>query len=364
MINVTKPYLPSKSKYEKYVNGIWKRGWLTNNGPLLRDLESQLKQMLQVKHLLLTSNGTVALQIAIRALGLKGEVITTPFSYVATTSSIVWEHCTPVMVDICPRTLMIDPHKIEEAITPATTGILATHVFGGMCEVELIEEIASKNNLRVIYDAAHCFGTTLNGRSAFGFGDIATTSFHATKLFHTIEGGAVITDSDELFDRLVQLRNFGHITATEFGGLGINAKNSEFHAAMGLSILDDVPAIIEERKQISHRYDRNFLGSALSSPVIREGCNVNYAYYPVILPSEHHLLHIVFELNKSNVFPRRYFYPSLDNLSYVERKGFVPLSNDVASRILCLPLYNGLSKEEVDMIAAIVIAALGSFASA
>lgn len=358
MINVSKPYMPPKGRYQKYINGIWKRGWLTNNGPLLRDLEHQLKETLGVKHLLVTSNGTIALQLAIRALELKGEIITTPFSYVATTSSIVWEHCTPIMVDICPHTLMIDPSQIEKAITPLTTGILATHVFGGLCEVDVIEEIASRHNLKVIYDAAHCFGTTFREKSAFSFGDIATTSFHATKLFHTIEGGAVMTNSDELFDRLVQLRNFGHVTATEFGGLGINGKNSEFHAAMGLSILKDVPQIIQERKLLTSRYDANFLNSPASSPEVKDGCRKNYAYYPIILPSEEHLFRVVFELNKDNVFPRRYFYPSLDNLSYVEGEFSVPVSNDISRRILCLPLFNGLSVEEVDMISGIVNEAL------
>ena len=231
MINVTKPFLPEIEEYITYLRGIWDRNWLTNNGPLVNDLELKLKEYLNVKHLLYLGNGTIALQIAIKALGLKGEIITTPFSYVATTSAIVWEGCDPVFADIDKDTFNIDPAKIEQAITDKTTGILATHVFGNPCDIDAIQKIAVKHNLKVIYDAAHCFGTHYKGKSVYNYGDVSTASFHATKLFHTIEGGAVITNNAELLKKMAYMRNFGHETAETFAGVGINGKNSEFHAA-------------------------------------------------------------------------------------------------------------------------------------
>ena len=254
MINVTKPFLPPQEEYGVFLDGIWSRNWLTNNGPLVRELETNLKKYLGVPEMLYLNNGTIAIQIAIKALSLTGEIITTPFSYVATTSSIVWEGCRPVFVDIDANSFNIDPAKIEEAITPHTTGILATHVFGNPCDIDAIESIAAKHNLKVIYDAAHCFGTTYNGRSIYHYGNISTTSFHATKLFHTIEGGGVFTSDLELLKRMSYFRNFGHKTPEEFEMVGINAKNSEFHAAMGLSILPHMPSILESRKKISQLY--------------------------------------------------------------------------------------------------------------
>ena len=226
MINVTKPFLPPYEEYEQYLKGIWDRVWLTNNGPLVNDLELKLKSFLGVDHLLFLSNGTIALQIAIKALKLKGEIITTPFSFVATTSSIVWEECEPVFVDIDPASLNINPALIEAAITPKTTAILATHVFGNPCDIEAIEKIAAKHNLKVIYDGAHAFGTTYKGRSVFEYGDICTTSFHATKLFHTTEGGAVVTKDAALLREMSFLRNFGHNGPDTFATIGINGKNS------------------------------------------------------------------------------------------------------------------------------------------
>lgn len=201
MIPVTKPFLPPLEEYYKLVQSIWERQWLTNNGPLVNELELKLKEYLNVPHLIYVTNGTIALQIAIKALGLKGEIITTPFSYVATTSSIVWEGCTPIFVDIDPNTFNIDPTKIEAAITNETSAILATHVYGNPCDIEKIQEIADRYNLKVIYDAAHCFGTKYKGKSIFEFGDVSTTSFHATKLFHSIEGGAIITKDPDLLKK-------------------------------------------------------------------------------------------------------------------------------------------------------------------
>ena len=253
MIPVTKPFLPPIEEYQKYTEGIWQRNWLTNNGPLVNELELKLKDYLQVPHLLFLNNGTIAIQIAIKALQLKGDIITTPFSYVATTSSIVWEGCQPVFVDIDKHTFNIDASKIEAAITPNTSAILATHVYGNPCDIDAIAAIAKKHNLKVIYDAAHCFGTKYKGKSVFAYGDVCTTSFHATKLFHTVEGGAVFCNDADLLRKMAQLRNFGHDGPEHFNEVGINGKNSEFHAAMGLANLKYIQQIwIQEKTKLSN----------------------------------------------------------------------------------------------------------------
>jgi len=354
MINVTKPFLPPKEEYNKYLDGIWKREWLTNNGPLVNELELKLKEYLKLPHLLFVSNGTIAIQIAIKALDLKGEIITTPFSYVATTSSIVWEGCEPVFVDIDEETLNIDPKKIEAAITPQTSAILATHVFGNPCDVDAIEAIAQKHNLKVIYDAAHCFGTSLRGESLFKFGDISTTSFHATKLYHTIEGGAIITQSPQLLKVMAYQRNFGHAGPEKFDGLGVNGKNSEFHAAMGLVNLSYINDILESRKKVCDYYDHKLKGLRKMRPKLHPDCSYNYAYYPIVMESEEILLRSVEKLNAQWIFPRRYFYPSLSSLPYVKPQQ-TPITDDISKRILCLPLYYDLSFEEVDLISRILL---------
>ena len=248
MIPVTKPFLPPQQIYHSYLEGIWKRQWLTNMGPLASQLEMELKTFLDLKHLLFVTNGTVALQMAIKALDLKGEIITTPFSFVATTSSIVWEGCTPVFVDIDEQSLNIDADKIETAITKNTTAILATHVYGNPCDVEKIDQIAKKYNLKVIYDAAHAFGVEINGKSIFEFGDISTCSLHATKLYHSVEGGFVVTQNADLLKKLASIRNFGISGFDTFAELGLNGKNSEFHAAMGLANLKYIENIILKRQ--------------------------------------------------------------------------------------------------------------------
>lgn len=353
MIPVTKPFLPPKAEYQAYLDGIWERNWLTNNGPLVNELELTLKEYLGLNHLLFVSNGTVALQIAIKALDLKGEIITTPFSYVATTSSIVWEGCTPVFVDILPDKLTLDPGKIEAAITAQTSAILATHVYGIPCEVEAIDRIAKKYNLKVIYDGAHAFGVKVKGKSIFEYGDISTCSFHSTKLFHTIEGGAVVTRSPELLKKMAFLRNFGHDGHEKFNGIGINGKNSEFHAAMGLSVLPHLPEILSKRKSQSDTYRKLLKGLKVSFPNTTDLESYNHAYYPIIFPSESALIASKDNLETQGIFARRYFYPGLNTLNYTS--GYCPVSDDIASRVLCLPLYHKLSKEEQKMIARLLL---------
>jgi dTDP-4-amino-4,6-dideoxygalactose transaminase len=353
MIPVTKPFLPPREEYDRYLDGIWKRNWLTNNGPLVNELELKLKDYLEIKHLLFLGNGTIALQIAIKALELKGEIITTPFSYVATTSSIVWEGCTPVFVDIDSDSYNIDPKKIERAITPETSGILATHCFGNPCEIAQIQDIADKHGLKVIYDAAHCFGTKYKGRSIFDYGDVSVTSFHSTKLFHTIEGGAVFTKDPGLLKKMAYMRNFGHDGPDKFYGLGINGKNSEFHAAMGLVNLKYVSEILASRKRQALYYQKILGGLRVKFIQLLESNGYNYSYFPILFESEEDLKRTKSELEKHEIFPRRYFYPSLSDLNYV--KGSSPVSDDVASRVICLPLYFDLTHEEQDMIARLML---------
>lgn len=353
MIPVTKPYLPPMSEYQEYLEGIWKRQWLTNNGPLVNELELRVTDYLSVPNFLFMSNGTIALQIAIKALDLQGEIITTPFSYVATTSSIVWEGCKPVFVDIDSYSLNIDPNKIEEAITDKTSAILATHVYGNPCDIEAIDHIAKKYKLKVIYDGAHCFGVKYNGKSIFEYGDVSTVSFHATKLFHTIEGGGVFTKNREIHSRMNFMRNFGHDGPYKFSELGINGKNSEFHAAMGLVNLKKVDEIIEKRKVLSKIYDQKLADLNISKPIFLRNSDLNYAYYPVIFENTESALKCLDRLNKSQIFPRRYFYPSLSELPYTEKQE-LPITEEIASKVLCLPLYYELSLEEVDLICRII----------
>lgn len=354
MINVNKPFLPEKDAYLKYINGIWDRNWLTNHGPLVNELELQLKKYLNVPYLLYLSNGTVALQIAIKAFDLKGEIITTPFSYVATTSSIVWEGCTPVFADIDEHTYNIDPAKIERLINENTVAILATHVFGNPCEVDRINELAKKYNLKVIYDAAHAFGVKVKGKSVFEFGDISTTSFHATKLFHTIEGGAVFTMEPDVLKKMALLRNFGHETAETFGDIGINAKNSEFHAAMGLCNLEVIDEILNKRKELFAYYNEVLAGLKVKRQTIAEDVEYNYSYYPVLFETNDAREKAIQELQKHYIYPRRYFYPSLDTLHYVNGPE-CEISRSISERIMCLPLYHTLTHEEINLIARILL---------
>jgi dTDP-4-amino-4,6-dideoxygalactose transaminase len=355
MINVTKTFLPPISEYHKQLQRAWDNEWLTNRGELVLELELKLKDYLSVSNIIATNNGTVPLQIALKLLGNGGEIITTPFSYVATTAAIVWENCTPIFVDIHPEYLTIDETKIEAAITNKTTAILATHVFGNPCNVEAIEKIAFKYNLKVIYDAAHAFGVQYQGKSIFEYGDISTCSFHATKLFHTGEGGAMFAKDSKLQHQLFYSHNFGHNGPLDFHGLGINGKISELQAAMGLAVLPHMNIIIAERKKVVDYYNANLDFTKLQALKIRENTEWNNSYYPVIFASEEQLLKVQKELNCHEIFPRRYFYPSLNKIEYTKRYQIkMPVSESTASRIICLPLYVGLKEDELLKIITII----------
>jgi len=352
-INVTQTFLPSMEEYNSYLTKIWDSKWLTNRGALVLELEDKLKHFLSLDFLTLTTNGTLPLQIAIKALELKGEIITTPFSYVATTASIVWEGCKPVFVDIDPEYLTIDETKIEAAITDKTCAILATHVFGNPCDVDTIERIAEKHNLKVIYDAAHCFGVNYKGKSLLSYGDVSTCSFHATKIFHTGEGGCWVTNSKEIQDKLYYHHNFGHNGPETFHGLGINAKMSEFQAAMGLSVFPHLDEIFNSRKAAVEIYRNELNNLPVATLKVRSETDWNYHYFPAIFESEAILLKVMVALKEENIFPRRYFYPSLNTVEYTKGDA-MPISESVASRILCLPLFTGIESEDVQRICAII----------
>lgn len=353
MIPVTKSFIPLLEEYQALVKRAFDNQWLTNRGELVKELESKLSEFLEVSNVLITNNGTVPLQIALKLLGNNGEIITTPFSYIATTSSIIWENCKPVFVDIDPVYFTIDENKIEAAITEKTTCILATHVFGNPCNIEPIENIAKKYNLKVIYDAAHCFGVKYNGKSVFEYGDISTCSFHATKIFHTGEGGAIFSNDEDLRHKINYSHNFGHKGPIDFHGLGINAKISELQAAMGLAVFPHMKEIIKSRKEVVEFYNSNILNNSIQKIKIRENTSWNYSYYPIVLKDENTLLKTISKLNEKEIFPRRYFYPSLNTIEYVKGEK-MPISEDISSRIICLPLYVGLKIEEIKKIVDVV----------
>ena len=347
MITVTKTYLPAIDEYVSYLEKIWQTGQITNNGPLSRQLSDDLKNYLGVSNLTLVTNGTLALQLAIKALGLQGEIITTPYSYVATTNAILWEGCEPVFVDIEEQTFCVNSDLIEAAITENTSAILATHCYGYPCDVVKIQQIADQYNLKVIYDAAHAFGVRLAGESLLLHGDCSTLSFHATKLFHTAEGGAVICNDAEVAKHVSLMKKFGHIGEDDYLDIGINAKMSEMHAAIGLCILPKV-------------YDEQLKSYSLQRPRSPVGFEYNHGYYPVIFSSHDVMMRVRRTLLDNGIGPRRYFYPSLNTLPFLkpELKRACPVSENVSARVLCLPLYVGLQRLEVAHICNLVLQAI------
>ena len=315
MIPVTKSFFPPIEDYQKQVQRIWDNQWLTNNGKLYQELSQKLIDYLGVHHIIPMTNGTMPLHIALNAFAEQGEVITTPFSYVATTAGIVWEKCTPVFVDIHPEYLTIDETKIEAAITDKTTAIVATHVYGNPCAVEEIATIAKKHNLKVIYDAAHCFGVKYKGQSLFNYGDVSTCSFHATKLFHTGEGGALFCQDEATRQEMWYRHNFGHNGPLQYHGLGTNAKMSELQAAMGLSVLPYIDNIIQERRAICNIYEDAFHNTPINTLKIRKDTEWNGAYFPVVFPTHQELIKAEAALKQADILPRRYFAPSLEEVA-------------------------------------------------
>lgn len=349
-IFVTQPTLASLEEYSELLKEVWDSGILTHNGPKVKLLEEKMKEKLDISNFTLVLNGTVALQMAIKALKLKGEIITTPFTWVATISAINWEGCKPIFCDINPETLNIDEDKIESLITKDTVGIMPVHVFGTACNVEKIEAIAKKHKLKVIYDAAHAIGSLYKGKSLLQFGDISATSLHATKLFNTGEGGACITNSTNLNEKLKRIRFFGHNQDKEIVEDGFNGKMTEIHASLGIANLKYFDEVLEDRKAKYLLY-KDLLSEAKSLRFQKiEENETNYSYFPVIFSSEEQLVQIEKKLNSNNIFPRRYFYPSVNTYTEIVEYQPAPISEDISKRVMCLPLYYSLTKEEIKLI--------------
>lgn len=352
-IYVTMPTLAPLEEVNELMKGIWESGVMTHNGPLVQRFEKECAEHLGVPNLVSCVNGTIGLQMAIRALQLKGEIITTPFTFIATINSILWEGCTPVFVDIDPETLCIDPKKIEEKITYHTVGIMPVHVFGNCCDIDAIDAIAKKHNLKVIYDACHSVGVNYKGKSIFSYGDISVTSFHATKMLNTTEGGGCFTLNKELDEKLRRIRFFGFENHADIVEDGTNGKMTEVHAAVGIANLKYLDAALADRKKKYAMYkDSLSENDDLVFQKINEDCN--YSYFPVIFPTEGICLKAIAVLNEQHIFPRRYFYPSANTFTKLVPYVSMPISEDVASRILCLPLYYTLSEQVIERIIKII----------
>lgn len=354
-IYVTQPSLAPLSEYVELLEEVWDSGILTHNGPKVQRLEKEVSKKFKLNNFSIVLNGTIALQMAIKALDLKGEIITTPFTWVATVSAIKWEGCKPVFCDINPNTLNIDENKIESLITDDTVAIMPVHVFGTACNVEKIEAIAKKHNLKVIYDAAHAIGSTYKNKSLLSYGDISATSLHATKLFNTGEGGACIANTAELHEKLQRIRFFGHDQDKNVVEDGFNGKMTEIHAALGLVNLNYFDRVLEDRKEKYLLYKELLeKNEDLSFQRIKMD-ETNFSYFPLIFPSEEKLLDIEKKLNKEKIFPRRYFYPSVNTYTEIVNYQPTPVSEDISRRVMCLPLYYNLTKEEIRNISQIIL---------
>lgn len=348
-ILVTQPSLAPLDEYVALLKGVWDRGILTHNGPLVQRFEQEMKDKFHFPNFLTVTNGTIALQVALKALDLpKGEIIVPSFTWVASISAIQWEGFTPVFADIDPQTLNIDLNSIRDKINERTVAIMPVHVFGVPCDVEGIHQIADEYNLKVVYDGAHAIGSTFKNKPLLEYGDISATSLHATKLLNTAEGGACVTRSDELQRRMEEIRFFGHNQEKEIVTEGFNGKMTEVHAALGIVNLVQFDEVFRDRK-VKYVYYKESLSSIreLEFQHCKYG-ESNYSYFPVIFESESLTLEILSALSKKNIYPRRYFYPSVNTLSGIVKYSSTPISEDISSRILCLPLYYSLSYNEID----------------
>jgi len=347
---VTMPSLAPLEEYVEILKGVWERGILTHNGPLVQQFEKDICDKVGLPNFVAVSNGTIALQMAIKALALKGEIITPPFTWIATISAIKWEGCTPVFCDIDPQTLNMDPEKIEPLITDHTVGIMPVHVFGNPCDVESIAEIARKHSLKVIYDGAHAIGSIYNNKSLLEWGDITATSLHATKLLNTAEGGGCITTDPEMHERLRRIRFFGHNESKDVVEDGFNGKMTEVHAALGIANLKYYDAVLQDRKKKYNLYKAGLSSvNGLSFQTIHIG-QPNYSYFPIIFENEQALLTAEKKLNDRLIYPRRYFYPSVNTYKTIVEYQPAPVSEDIAARILCLPLYWHLKEDRIEEI--------------
>lgn len=362
-ITVTSPLLPDLKEFEELLEDIWQRKWLTNNGFYHKELEKALAEYLKVPYISLFTNGTLPLITALQALRITGEVITTPYSFVATTHSIWWNGIKPVFVDVEEETGNIDPEKIEAAITPKTTAIMPVHVYGTPCNTEKIQQIADTYGLKVIYDAAHAFGVMVNGTSVLEAGDMSTLSFHATKVYNTIEGGALICHDETTKKRVDYLKNFGFADEVTVVAPGINSKMDEIRSAYGLLNLKQVDKAIESRKKVSTLYRQSLEGVEgirLLSEI--EGVKHNYAYFPIFIDKEKYGMSrddLYNKLKENNILARRYFYPLISNFPVYRglesaTPDNLPVATKLADQVLCLPMYAGLEDEDIDRIITII----------
>jgi len=350
-IYVTRTSLPDIKEYSELLQRMFTTRQLTNNGEFARSLEERLQTWLGVPHVAMCANGTLALQLGLHVGGLAGkEVITTPFTYAATLTSLLWEGCNVVFADIEEETCCLDPRSVASKLTPETAGVLAVHTYGNACDVEAFEQMGRAEDLLIFYDAAHAFGSIYKGRSLLDYGDIAACSTHATKIFHTGEGGFLVSHDIVDHEAFLAMRACGHFGDSHVRP-GINAKLSELHAAMGCCLLDKTPANIEARKQVSSHYDAMLPSGKLRRMHSRAGLTYNYAYYPVILETERALNQVVARLRQHNIYPRRYFFPALNTLPYLKAKQPCPIAESVSRRVLCLPLYADLEESTVETIA-------------
>jgi dTDP-4-amino-4,6-dideoxygalactose transaminase len=354
---VTQPSLAPIPEFAALLQEAWDSGVLTHNGPLMLRLERELCAYLKVVDLVAVANGTCAMQLAIRALDLSGEVITTPFTFIATANIIAWERCTPVFVDIDAQTWNLDASKIEAAITPRTSALLPVHVFSAPCDIERIQEIARRRGLKVIYDAAHAMAVDRAGESLLNHGDVSCVSFHATKLFNTAEGGACVSADPELCARIRRLRFFGFDDNKEISDEGMNAKMTEVHAALGLANLKHLDKVRANRRQ-KYRLYMELLRRApfVTFQRFSDG-EYNYSYMPVLFDREERLLAVLKALAEKRIYPRRYFHPALHTIAKFQGSGSLPVAERVASGIVCLPLYDTLSEEQISEICSIVVTA-------
>ena len=363
-ITVTSPLLPDLDELNSMLQEIWDSKWITNNGSFHKKLEAALCEYLKVPYISLFTNGTLPLLTALQALHITGEVITTPYSFVATTHSIWWNGCKPVFVDIDRATGNIDPDKIEAAITPQTSAIMPVHVYGQPCDTKRIQEIADKYGLKVIYDAAHAFGVQVNGESVLNAGDLSTLSFHATKVFNTIEGGAMVMHDAETKKQIDYLKNFGFAGETTVVGPGINSKMDEMRSAYGLLNLRQVDAAIEARHQVAIRYRdalRDVPGITFFDDIL--GVRHNYAYFPIFVDAEKYGMtrdELYFKMKEKGVLGRRYFYPLISSFSTYSglpsaTPENLPQANKMADSVICLPMHHGLSAADIDRILALII---------
>lgn len=353
-ITVTKPYLPKKRRLWSKFNTIYKNLILTNHGPLVEELEKKLQQRFKVANVICVANGTMAMQVAIKSLNLKKkEIITSPFSYIATTSSILWEGFQPRFVDIDPLSLNISAKLLERLINKNTSCILGIHAFGNPNEIQAIEKIKKNNNLKLIYDASHCFDIDYKNKSLFHCGDISTISFHATKIFHTIEGGAIFTNNSRLAKKIRSIINFGY-EENRIKNLGINAKMNEFEAAMGLSILEEIETLKTKRKKIFEYYYRH-LSHKFQFQQWNSLSQNNYSYVPIVFKNEKMALESIKRLNLKKIYPRRYFYPSLNKIKIHNSIDQCPVAESISKKILCLPIYDSLKINEAKTIVNVLL---------